>query len=167
MVLQEPFLFTGTVFENIRYSSHWASREQVIAAAEAVYAAEFIENLPQGYDTQIGQRGQSLSIGQRQLLSFARALVADPQILVLDEATASIDSFLEAKIQEALRVLLRDRTSLVIAHRLATVRDADRIVVLRRGEIAEQGTHDELIAHNGLYANLYKRNFSSFDDIDL
>jgi ATP-binding cassette subfamily B multidrug efflux pump len=165
IVLQEPFLFTGTVLENIRYSSYWASREDVIAAAEAVRAHEFIERLPQGYDTELGQRGQNLSIGQRQLLSFARALVADPQILILDEATASIDSFVEAQIQEALRVLLAGRTCLVIAHRLATVRDADNIIVLRSGEILEQGSHDQLIASGGLYATLYKKNFSSFDEI--
>lgn len=164
IVLQEPFLFTGSVLENIRYSSKWASREDVIAAAKAVKAHDFIMNLPQGYDTPLGQRGQSLSIGQRQLLSFARALVADPQILILDEATASIDSFIEAEIQEALRVLLAGRTSLIIAHRLATVRDADWIIVLRQGEILEQGTHEELLARGGLYRSLYTRNFSSFDE---
>ena len=165
IVLQEPFLFTGTVLENIRYSSKWASREDVIRAAQAVRAHDFIEQLEDGYDTQLGQRGQNLSIGQRQLLSFARALVADPQILILDEATASIDSFVEAEIQTALRVLLRGRTSLVIAHRLATVREADHIIVLRQGEILEQGTHAELLDHQGLYAELYKRNFSSFDEL--
>lgn len=165
IVLQEPFLFTGTVLENIRYSSSWASRADVVAAAKAVRAHEFIERLPKGYDTELGQRGQNLSIGQRQLLSFARALVADPQILILDEATASIDSFIEAQIQEALRVLLAGRTCLVIAHRLATVRDADNIIVLRSGEILEQGSHDDLIANGGLYASLYKKNFSSFDEL--
>ncbi|PWB83423.1 MAG: multidrug ABC transporter [Methylocystaceae bacterium] len=165
IVLQEPFLFTGTVLENIRYSSAWASRADIIAAAKAVRAHEFIEKLPRGYDSELGQRGQNLSIGQRQLLSFARALVANPQILILDEATASIDSFIEAQIQEALRVLLAGRTCLVIAHRLATVRDADKIIVLRSGEILEQGSHDELIVKNGLYASLYKKNFSSFDEL--
>lgn len=163
MVLQEPFLFTGTILENIRYRSG-ASRKDVIRAAKAVYAHEFIKNLPEGYDTHLEQRGQNLSIGQRQLLSFARALAADPKILILDEATASIDSFVEAQIQAALRVLLKDRTSIIIAHRLATVRDADRIIVLRQGEILEQGTHDELVASQGLYADLFRRNFSSFDD---
>jgi ATP-binding cassette subfamily B protein len=164
IVLQEPFLFTGTVLENIRYSSHWASREDIIRAAQSTQAHEFIMRLPEGYDTQLAQRGQNLSIGQRQLLSFARALVADPQILILDEATASIDSFVEAQIQQALRVLLAGRTSIVIAHRLATVRDADDIIVLRNGEILEQGNHAQLVAHEGLYANLYRKNFSSFDE---
>jgi ATP-binding cassette subfamily B protein len=164
IVLQEPFLFTGTILENIRYSSHWASREEIIEAAKATQAHEFIMRLPLGYDTMLEQRGQNLAIGQRQLLSFARALVADPQILILDEATASIDSFVEAQIQQALRVLLAGRTSIVIAHRLATVRDADNIIVLRQGEILEQGSHAQLLAHEGLYASLYKRNFSSFDE---
>jgi ATP-binding cassette subfamily B protein len=164
IVLQEPFLFTGTVLENIRYDSKTASREDVIRAAHAVQADAFIMRLPNGYDTQLEQRGQNLSIGQRQLLSFARALVADPQILILDEATASIDSFVEAQIQQALRVLLAGRTSIVIAHRLATVRDADNIIVLRNGAILEQGDHAQLVAQGGLYADLYQRNFSSFDE---
>ena len=164
MVLQEPFLFSGTALDNVRYSSAWAGRADVIRAAKAVRAHDFIANLPNGYDTELGQRGQTLSIGQRQLLSFARALLADPQILILDEATASIDSFLEAEIQSALRVLLAGRTSLVIAHRLATVRDANHIIVLRHGQILEQGNHDELLVNDGLYADLYRRNFSSFDE---
>jgi len=164
IVLQEPFLFTGTVLENIRYSSYWATREQIIDAAKATKAHDFIVRLPQGYDTLLEQRGQNLSIGQRQLLSFARALVADPHILILDEATASIDSFVEAQIQRALRVLQKGRTSIVIAHRLATVRDADNIIVLRQGEILEHGNHEQLMAHGGLYATLYRKNFSSFDE---
>ena len=166
MVLQEPFLFTGTVFENIRYASDWATRESVIRAAKAVHAHDFIVRLPQGYDTLLEQRGQNLSIGERQLISFARALVADPQILILDEATASIDSFVEARIQEALRVVMAGRTSLLIAHRLATVRDADRIIVLKEGEILEEGSPAELLAAGGLYATLHRHNFSSFDEID-
>ena len=162
LVLQEPFLFTGTVLENIRYASG-AGREQVIAAASAVRADTFIRQLPNGYDTVLDQRGQNLSIGQRQLLSFARALVADPQILILDEATASIDSFLEAEIQEALRVLQDGRTSILIAHRLATVKDADWIVVLDAGRILEQGRPADLLDAGGLYADLYRKNFASFD----
>ncbi|MBG0808278.1 ABC transporter ATP-binding protein [Methylosinus sp. H3A] len=164
IVLQEPFLFTGTILDNIRYSSTWATRDEVIAAAKAVRADEFIEALPNGYDTQLEQRGQNLSVGQRQLLSFARALCADPKILILDEATASIDSLVEAEIQRALRVLLAGRTSIIIAHRLATVRDAHRIIVLRDGRIVEQGPHRELLRTGGLYASLYRRNISSFDE---
>jgi ATP-binding cassette, subfamily B, multidrug efflux pump len=164
MVLQEPFLFSGSIFENIRYSSVWATREDVIAAAQAVCAHDFIMKLPEGYDTNLEQRGQNLSIGQRQLLSFARALVADPKILILDEATASIDSFTEQTIQAALRVLLKGRTSIIIAHRLATVRGADKIIVLRNGAIAEQGSHESLLLEDGLYAVLWRRNYASFDD---
>jgi ATP-binding cassette subfamily B protein len=164
MVLQEPFLFTGTVLENIIYSSN-ATREQAIEAAKSVSAHDFIMQLPKGYDSDLGQRGRNLSVGQRQLVSFARALVANPQILILDEATANIDSFTELAIQKALKVLFEGRTSLVIAHRLATIRDADRIIVLQQGRIVEQGTHDELIANHGLYAHLYSSNYASFDDL--
>ncbi len=165
MVLQEPFLFAGTVLENIRFSTPGVSREKVIAAARAVHAHDFIVDLPDGYETQLGQRGQNLSIGQRQLLSFARALVADPAVLVLDEATASIDSFTERDIQDALKVLLKGRTCLMIAHRLATVRQADRIIVLQHGTILEQGSHDDLMTVGGLYADLYRKSHQSFDDL--
>jgi len=165
MVLQEPFLFTGTIEENIRFSTRDATHEQVARAAKAVRAHDFIARLPQGYATRLDQRGQNLSIGQRQLISFARALVADPAILILDEATASIDSFVEAQIQEALRVLMAGRTSILIAHRLATVKDADRIIVLKDGVIFEQGSPEELLAADGLYASLYHHNFSSFDEL--
>src|SRR5439155_7493506 len=125
-VLQDPFLFTGTIEENIRYHTT-ATQDQIVAAARAVSAHDFIMRLPEGYDTQLGQRGRNISLGQRQLLSFARALVANPQILILDEATPNIDSFTELEIQKALKVLFAGRTCLVIAHRLATVRDADKI----------------------------------------
>lgn len=165
MVLQEPFLFTGSVLENIRYHKAEATREEVIAAATAVGAHEFIMQLENGYDTKLEQRGSNISLGQRQLLSFARALVADAKILVLDEATANIDSYTERQIQKALVRLLEGRTGLVIAHRLATIRGADRIIVLQAGEIVEQGNHDQLMAKGGLYAKLYNMNYASFDDI--
>jgi ATP-binding cassette subfamily B protein len=165
MVLQDPYLFTGTVMENIRYSSHWASDEAVFEAAVAVGAHKFINELPQGYDTVLEERGGNLSLGQRQLLSFARALVADAKILVLDEATANIDSYTEMQIQKALQRLLEGRTGLVIAHRLATIRNADRIVVLRQGRLIEEGGHEELIALKGLYSRLYSLNYASFDDL--
>ena len=166
MVLQEPYLFTGTVLENIRYNTTTASREAVIAAATALGADAFIRALPKGYDTMLGERGGSLSTGQRQLLSFARALVADAPILVLDEATASVDSATEQLIQHALRTLLKGRTGLVIAHRLATVRRADKIMVLQAGRLVESGTHRELLTQAGLYARLYRANYASFDDIE-
>jgi ATP-binding cassette subfamily B multidrug efflux pump len=165
MVLQEPFLFTGTVFENIRYHKTDATREQVIEAAKAVGAHDFIMRMPEGYESILGQRGGNLSLGQRQLLSFARALVADAKILVLDEATANIDSYTEMLIQKALVKLLEGRTGLVIAHRLATIREADRIIVLQNGELIESGNHRELMKNKKLYSKLYNLNYSSFDDI--
>ncbi|UDL92119.1 ABC transporter ATP-binding protein/permease [Mesorhizobium sp. PAMC28654] len=165
MVLQEPFLFSGSVLENIRYHKTSATREDVVRAAQAVGAHDFIEQLPNGYDTELEQRGGNLSLGQRQLISFARALVADAKILVLDEATASIDSYTEMLIQKALVKLLEGRTGLVIAHRLATIRGADRIIVLQNGEIVESGNHEQLMERKGLYARLYNMNYASFDDI--
>jgi ATP-binding cassette subfamily B protein len=165
MVLQEPFLFSGTVFENIRYAKDDATREGVIEAARAVGAHEFIMKLPHGYETELEQRGGNLSLGQRQLISFARAIVADAKILILDEATASIDSYTEMLIQQALHRLMEGRTGIVIAHRLATIRSADRIIVLQDGQIIETGNHDELMELGGLYARLYSMNYASFDDI--
>ncbi|MER8759020.1 ABC transporter ATP-binding protein/permease [Mesorhizobium sp. M0976] len=165
MVLQEPFLFTGTVFENIRYHKTEATLDEVIEAAKAVGAHDFIMSLADGYETQLGERGDNLSLGQRQLISFARALVADAKILVLDEATANIDSYTEMQIQKALIKLLEGRTGLVIAHRLATIRGADRIIVLQNGQVVATGNHDQLIAVGGLYSKLYNLNYASFDDI--
>jgi ATP-binding cassette subfamily B protein len=165
MVLQEPFLFSGSIADNMRYGLQWATREQVIEAAKAVRAHDFIMRLPNGYDTMLGQRGRNLSIGQRQLLSFARALLASPKILILDEATANIDSFTELEIQRALNVLRKGRTTIIIAHRLATIRDADVIVVLQKGRIVEQGSHEELLQNHGLYAQLNASSNESFDDL--
>lgn len=150
MVLQEPYLFVGTVKENIRYNRTGASDREVVDASEAVGAHAFITRLPEGYDTKILERGSDLSVGQRQLISFARALVADSRILILDEATANIDTESEIIIQKALRKLLKDRTALVVAHRLSTLRSANRIVALENGKIIEQGTHDQLVANEGL-----------------
>lgn len=159
MVLQEPFLFSGSVMDNIRYGRLDATDQEIISAAQAANAHDFIERLPEKYDTEVGERGSLLSQGQRQLLSIARAILADPRILILDEATASVDTRTEVLIQKALNHLLEGRTSFVIAHRLSTVRNADVILALENGEIIERGTHDELIENDGLYADLYRRQF--------
>ena len=160
VVTQEPFLFSGTVKDNIRYSQPDATDERVIEAARAVGAHDFIMSMESGYDTQVEERGVNFSLGQRHLISLARALMADPRIVILDEATATVDSHTEMLIHEALQKVLRGRTALIIAHRLSTVRNSDRIVVLDQGRIVEEGTHQDLLDRKGLYADLYALNRS-------
>lgn len=159
IVLQDPFLFSGSVRDNIAYGRLDATDAEIEEAAKTVGAHDFIKRLPQGYDTELHERGQNLSVGQRQLIAFARAVIADPRILILDEATANVDTRTEVVIQNALKRLLKDRTSFVIAHRLSTVRGADRVVVVQGGRLAEIGTHAELLARNGIYANLYRMTY--------
>ena len=166
IVLQDTFLFGGTVRDNIRFARPEASDEEIERAARDVGAHDFIVRLPEGYETEVHERGVSLSVGQRQLLSFARALLADPRILILDEATSSIDTQTERIIQDALRRLLQGRTSFVIAHRLSTIREASKVVVMQHGEIMEMGTHDELLARRGYYYNLYSMQWRSEEAAD-
>jgi ATP-binding cassette subfamily B protein len=160
VVLQEPFLFSATVRENIRYGRGDATDEEVIEAARVVGADKFIQRLENGYDTELHERGSNLSVGQRQLISFARAVLSDPHILILDEATANVDTQAEVVIQKALHRLLEGRTSFVIAHRLSTIHDADRVVVLDDGRIAETGTHKDLLAKGGIYHKLYTMSYA-------
>jgi ATP-binding cassette subfamily B protein len=153
-VPQDVFMFTASIAENIGLGV--VERDRIREAARVVEADRFIAELPEGYDTRLGERGANLSFGERQLLAFARALAVDPQVLVLDEATSSVDSETEAQIQRALDRLIADRTAIIIAHRLSTIRNVDRIVVLHHGVIRETGTHRELLERNGIYACLYR-----------
>jgi ABC-type multidrug transport system fused ATPase/permease subunit len=159
-VPQDVFLFADTIRENIRYGDPGTTDEQVEAAAHRAQAHEFVTALPLGYDSQVGERGVTLSGGQRQLVAFARALLADPRILILDEATANVDAYTEARIQEAMDEIRRDRTTLIIAHRFSTLRKADRIVVVEDGRIVGQGTHEHLVESNPTYQRLYRRQWA-------
>ena len=164
-VLQEPYIFTGTVRENIKYRHEQVTEEEMISASKAVGCHDLIMKLPETYNTMLDERGSNLSLGERQLISFARALVANPKILILDEATANIDSHTEQMIQNALSQLLVGRTSIIIAHRLSTIRDADKIIVLKDGEVAEEGRHQELVDKNGLYKLLHDNNLASLSKV--
>ena len=168
VVPQEPFLFSGTVRDNIRYGRPEASDAQVRQTATRISNGDWLDDLPDNLDTDVGERGASLSMGQRQLVALARVLLKDPAIFILDEATSSVDPFTEMQIQEGLETLMRDRTAIVIAHRLSTVKNADRIIVMDQGRIIEEGTHAGLLAQGGHYAELYNTYFrhQSWDDIE-
>ncbi|KRM86507.1 ABC-type multidrug transport system, ATPase and permease component [Lacticaseibacillus thailandensis DSM 22698 = JCM 13996] len=160
MVLQDTWLFTGTIWDNLKYGREDATDEQILSAAKAAHVDSFVRQLPNGYDTVLNEEASNLSQGQRQLLTIARAFVADPEILILDEATSSVDTRTEMHIQHAMERLLQNRTSFVVAHRLSTIRDADNIIVMNHGSIVETGNHDALMAKNGFYADLYNSQFS-------
>ena len=159
MVLQDTWLFNGTIMENIRYGRLEATDEEVIAAAKAAHSHHFIETLPGGYNMELNEEASNVSQGQKQLLTIARAMLADNKILILDEATSSVDTRTEIQIQKAMDNLMKGRTSFIIAHRLSTIRDADLILVLKDGDIIEQGNHEQLMAENGFYADLYNSQF--------
>ena len=161
MVLQDTWLFNGTIKENIRYGQLGAGDDKVLAAARMAYADHFVRTLPQSYDMMLNEETSNISQGQKQLLTIARAFLADPKILILDEATSSVDTRTEVLIQKAMEDLMKGRTSFVIAHRLSTIRDADVILVMKDGDIIEQGKHDELLAADGFYASLYRSQFET------
>jgi ATP-binding cassette subfamily B protein len=161
MVLQDTWLFQGTIRDNITYGRPGASDEDVIAAAKATFVDHFVQTLPDGYDTVLDDQGSNISAGQRQLITIARAFLSEPALLILDEATSSVDTRTELLLQHAMRTLRADRTSFVIAHRLSTIRDADLILMMEDGRIVETGTHDSLLAANGRYATLYDAQFNA------
>ncbi len=159
MVLQDTWLFKGSIEENIRYGKLDAAHEEVEEAAKAAYVHRFVQTLPGGYEMELNEEANNVSQGQKQLLTIARAILADPKILILDEATSSVDTRTEVRIQKAMDNLMRGRTSFIIAHRLSTIRDADLILVMKDGDIVEQGNHEELLEQNGFYAELYNSQF--------
>jgi len=164
MVLQDTWLFNGTIRDNIAYGREDATEEEILAAARAAHVDHFVRTLPKGYDTELGDEASNISQGQKQLLTIARAFLADPDILILDEATSSVDTRTEVLIQEAMAELMRGRTSFVIAHRLSTIRNADTILVMDNGRIVEQGNHEELMAARGFYYDLYNSQFAGAYD---
>jgi ATP-binding cassette subfamily B protein len=165
MVLQDTWLFKGTIRDNIAYGNPDATEDQIVEAAKATYVDRFVRTLPAGYDTVLDDEASNVSAGEKQLLTIARAFLSQPTVLILDEATSSVDTRTEVLVQRAMAALRKDRTSFVIAHRLSTIRDADLILVMEHGDIVEQGTHDELIKLSGPYANLYKSQFEATDAV--
>lgn len=165
MVLQDTWLFQGTIRENLAYGKENATEEEIVAAAKAAHAHSFIRQLPGEYDFMLNEEASNISQGQKQLLTIARAILKDPEILILDEATSSVDTRTEVLIQKAMNNLMKDRTSFVIAHRLSTIRDATKILVMRDGDIVEQGNHETLMQENGFYANLYNSQFAQNNQI--